>query len=250
LAALGAEGLWSGEGSERVRRVVAAAILLRVVAFAIGDFVPDWQSSPPVNLHVNVEHWQDAATLPLCALMLALGSSLLLRRIPTRSWALGVLLVVSCFAADWVGWWHNGADSVHGDAAHARLGMLAAKTLAPGTSIAVVWAGAIPYFSGLPTIDLMGKSDVHVAHEPPRGKFLPGHNKWDNSYSIGELHPDVILELWDRSNLQPLRDGGYQMLPSGFFVRPNVAGDLAALGSWRERMTGRRPQRFDRRRGR
>ncbi len=27
--------------------------------------------------------------------------------------------------------------------------------------------------------------------------FRPGHSKWDYDYSIGELKPDLIVQLWD-----------------------------------------------------
>jgi len=30
-------------------------------------------------------------------------------------------------------------------------------------------------------------------------EFLPGHMKWDYSYSIGQLKPDVVFELWLRA---------------------------------------------------
>jgi hypothetical protein len=64
--------------------------------------------------------------------------------------------------------------------------------------VAVTWAGAIPYFSERTAVDLLGKSDVKIAHEPmhiPPGfwqRIIPGHAKWDYQYSIRELKPDAI----------------------------------------------------------
>jgi 4-amino-4-deoxy-L-arabinose transferase-like glycosyltransferase len=69
--------------------------------------------------------------------------------------------------------------------------------------IAVVYAGAIPYFSERNSIDLLGKTDKRIAHEDMRRSswkytgFYPGHLKWNYSHSIGELKPDVIAQLWD-----------------------------------------------------
>ena len=72
-------------------------------------------------------------------------------------------------------------------------------------TVAVVWAGAAPYFSGRQAIDLLGKSDLKIAHEPMHIDptlmtrsfgFWPGHLKWDYDYSIGQLKPDVVLQLW------------------------------------------------------
>ncbi len=75
-------------------------------------------------------------------------------------------------------------------------------------TIAVVWAGAAPYFSEREAIDLLGKSDFKIAHEQMHFEptliarsfgFWPGHLKWDYSYSIGQLQPDVVLQLWAAS---------------------------------------------------
>jgi hypothetical protein len=72
--------------------------------------------------------------------------------------------------------------------------------------VAVVLAGVLPYFADRPAIDLLGKSDAVVAHEPmhllpintpgyPFG-FWPGHSKWDYAYSFGQLQPDVVAQTW------------------------------------------------------
>jgi hypothetical protein len=74
----------------------------------------------------------------------------------------------------------------------------------PEASIAVVTAGSIPYFSERYSIDLLGKNDPVIAHEKPRHLgstynlelFRPGHMKWNYQYSIGELQPDVVVQLW------------------------------------------------------
>ncbi|MEJ2263550.1 MAG: hypothetical protein P8X95_08890 [Anaerolineales bacterium] len=78
------------------------------------------------------------------------------------------------------------------------------KTTSPNASIAVVAAGAIPYFTDRYSLDLLGKNDVVIAHENVRGgggltsvkNFRPGHMKWDYDYSIGKLKPDVVVQLW------------------------------------------------------
>jgi hypothetical protein len=78
------------------------------------------------------------------------------------------------------------------------------KITTPEASVGVVAAGAIPYFSERFAIDLLGKSDIRIAHLPAQGSqglrgindFRPGHMKWDYDYTIGELRPDVIVQLW------------------------------------------------------
>lgn len=73
-----------------------------------------------------------------------------------------------------------------------RLGRLLGTAFPSKTRIAVAAAGAIPYFSGLPTIDMYGLNDPHIAREPfpaTRGGRLM---KWDNDYVLAR-RPDVIV---------------------------------------------------------
>jgi hypothetical protein len=75
----------------------------------------------------------------------------------------------------------------------------------PAATIEVTRAGTIPYFLDRPGIDLLGKSDRRVAHEPMKRsstglasyvEFRPGHMKYDYDYSVEQLKPDVITSLW------------------------------------------------------
>jgi hypothetical protein len=71
-------------------------------------------------------------------------------------------------------------------------------------SMAVVWDGAIPYFADRYAVSILGKNDSRVGRMPmrtvpgPAGlvAFYPGHLKWDYSYSLGDLRPDVIVQVW------------------------------------------------------
>ncbi len=73
----------------------------------------------------------------------------------------------------------------------------------PEASVGVFWAGAIPYYTGRPAVDFLGKCDAVIARlapstsQPKRkhhmGMFtLPGHNKYDLNYSIKKLMPDYV----------------------------------------------------------
>jgi hypothetical protein len=65
-------------------------------------------------------------------------------------------------------------------------------------SVAVAAAGAVPYYSGLRGVDVLGKSDRHIASLPGDGSYgdtvTPGHNKYDLHYSIEKLRPDAIYD--------------------------------------------------------
>jgi hypothetical protein len=68
----------------------------------------------------------------------------------------------------------------------------------PLGSVAVAAAGAVPYYSGLRGVDVLGKSDPHIARLKGDGQYgdtvTPGHNKYDLHYSIEQLRPDAIYD--------------------------------------------------------
>ena len=60
------------------------------------------------------------------------------------------------------------------------------------TVVALHWAGLTAYFADRPAVDVLGRSDRHIAHLEVQG-FAPGHSKWDWDYVVYERRPDVIL---------------------------------------------------------
>jgi hypothetical protein len=93
---------------------------------------------------------------------------------------------------------------VRGNQQYVKIVLDLKQITTPDARIAVVSAGSIPYFSERVAIDLLGKSDAVIAHQKPHnpsevtnlGVFRPGHMKWDYDHSIGDLDPDVIVQLW------------------------------------------------------
>jgi arabinofuranosyltransferase len=100
------------------------------------------------------------------------------------------------------------------------------ETTMENATVAVVRAGAIPYFTMRYSIDMLGKNDPHIAHEKPRygstigdyQKFQPGHTKCDGNYSIITLRPDVIAGLWcDQDGLAPYLSEHYTTVRDMYF---------------------------------
>jgi hypothetical protein len=56
----------------------------------------------------------------------------------------------------------------------------------PGETLAIAVAGAIPYYSGLYTIDMLGITDSHIAHVEieDMGSGTAGHEKHDIDYVL------------------------------------------------------------------
>lgn len=82
-------------------------------------------------------------------------------------------------------------------------------------SVAVIWAGTVPYFTSFRTIDLLGKCDKYVAASTPHlnlpGMFsVAGHNKHCPGYSICQLKPSYLEvyqpeDWWDRDVMDYFR---------------------------------------------
>jgi hypothetical protein len=66
------------------------------------------------------------------------------------------------------------------------IGKWLAEYASPGETLAVGVAGAIPYYSGLYTIDILGITDPHIAHVEIRGmgSGIAGHEKHDMDYVL------------------------------------------------------------------
>ncbi len=84
--------------------------------------------------------------------------------------------------------------------AQARLARRLAGLTRPDARIAVVRAGTLPYLLDRRCIDLLGKCDRRIARLPAHTGFgfYPGHLKWDYAWSLGDLRPDVIVQIWHR----------------------------------------------------
>jgi hypothetical protein len=105
---------------------------------------------------------------------------------------------------------HTGPGDENNDEVEEALALRQITT--KDATIAVVRAGTIPYFADRPSLDLLGKNDRVIAHEPsrvPTGRlrfidFRPGHSKFDYGYSIERRAPDVVVQLWnDPQQIEP-----------------------------------------------
>jgi hypothetical protein len=184
-----------------------------------------------------------SSVLPALILLSASGCEVLMARIKRyvpRSRDLPALVskasvVAFCVVIAWapgnlhhfLSWYRDGAGNVENDRRMSRLGLSIRELTPPDTVIAVVWAGAIPYFAHRQSIDLLGKNDARIARSKPHpGFFLPGHTKWDLKYSVGELRPDLIVNGWILTphSADYFRKLGYRPAPTriGFFATPEL----------------------------
>ena len=85
------------------------------------------------------------------------------------------------------------------------IGLLLKQNTPPTSKVADFWGGSPYYFSERYGVDLLGKSDRHIAQLPvtPTSGTLPGHNKFDYQYSLGELKPDFVAASFSWSVTEP-----------------------------------------------
>lgn len=110
---------------------------------------------------------------------------------------------------------------VESNARMVRLALTVREVTDPRATVAVVWAGSIPYFSRRLAVDLLGKNDPVVARGPVRLEglsalsgcpcrapetpakgwrafraYVPGHAKWNLDHSLGVRKPDLLAQFW------------------------------------------------------
>jgi len=74
-----------------------------------------------------------------------------------------------------------------------KAGLYLKDNFSSETLVALNPTGVIPYFSELPTIDMLGLNDIYIAHQGKRDHSLPfGHQAGDGEYVLS-LEPVVIL---------------------------------------------------------
>jgi hypothetical protein len=191
-------------------------------------------------LYFMYEHKWGAAVVfgPVILLMLAVYFGISRKKLPLRQplvMIIFLLFIVNFLGtSSWIIGKTNNGRLTREDEGAARIGLKLKATTTPDATIAVVWAGAIPYFSHRQPFDLLGKSDRYIAHGKPMGPFFPGHNKWNYPYTLEQEKPDIVLGLWmakpeDYALLQKL---GYVKMPdTGWYVRSDRMKVLVGPGT-------------------
>jgi hypothetical protein len=139
-----------------------------------------------------------------------------------HAWRAVTALAAACVAAMtmlWLGpWtsWGSGPNLVeaHVEVREARrdLGLWLKANTAPDDVVAVSAAGAVPYFSERPAIDMLGLADRHIAHEGHTDDAAPvAHKRYDAAYVLDRRPTFIVLaNIAERG--QPLTDASGRLL--------------------------------------
>jgi hypothetical protein len=198
LLGLAVVGLWP---TIQRRKILLAALASAVFAYQLsvgGDPWPLWRMLVPM--------------IPLVLMLAVPGAHALFRGRTLATTAAVAVALVLCdfpFAAEI----RLAAKPYKSDETilNVDTALVLNQVLPPGSSIGVEWAGALPYYTDFRAIDFLGKTDRNVARMKPdrTGKVafsgmhsVPGHNKYNLTYSIVELKPDYIQRCdWGNSNV-------------------------------------------------
>ncbi|MDP6933419.1 MAG: hypothetical protein QGG40_10915, partial [Myxococcota bacterium] len=156
-------------------------------------------------------------------LPISLLAALAMTWLQTR-WRLAGILVCLLIVAEWAGGWSRART----EAAHrARdmeerlmVGVWLGEHLPGGSLVALHSVGAIPWASRLPTVDLWGLTDAHIARVEVEtmGTGMVGHEKTDYAYAFGR-HPVVYLPEEDLVTVEPTRLPVPSAFPANFEER-------------------------------
>ena len=95
--------------------------------------------------------------------------------------------------------------------------MLIKKNARPDSRVAVMAAGIVPYFTHLRAVDLLGKSDRHVARLRPLPGAKVGHGKLDPVYSLASA-PDLVVSYRNVDYVRALPAGVQALNPVERFL--------------------------------
>lgn len=166
-----------------------------------------------------------APILPLWFLLVAEGTAGALARFGARrwarmaAWAFGALL---CARSALPAFGGPSARYVNQDrrevAAWKEIGAWLGAHAPAGSSIAVIPAGAIPYFSRLRTIDMLGMNDRAIAHSTAHelGAGQAGHEKYDVDYVLAQKPTYLLIGVY---GLSPVA------VPAQQLVRPDYPAE-------------------------
>lgn len=89
-------------------------------------------------------------------------------------------------------------QTTDGNRMNVRFALAVDKIATRDATVAVSWAGTVPYFSKRRCVDILGKCDSYIANLPAHLEVsLAGHNKYDLAYSLNTYKPDIVIHAID-----------------------------------------------------
>ena len=179
--------LWIEPERRRLRWLLAPVMALAVQVAIVGpDMFGHFRFLAPVVPVLLV--------LSVCGILIAAGTS-----VRARALLLATLLLATIAGAGVTGRADAAAlVSTNGFPFEATVtGELIRRHTSESATVAVVAAGAVPYFSRRTSIDLLGKTDARTARLAFRRGAQLGHGKFDIEAALNRS-PDLVVPHWVR----------------------------------------------------
>lgn len=218
VAAAGAVMAWRYGNRRRVLLIGGPLLVwLGYVALVGGDIFPAWRHFVPALLLAAFLIGEGvAATLRLSA-----RAPWIVAVVAANALALGLLDGKHDFRlalARAERWEWNGEV----------VGRLLARAFgAQAPLLAVDSAGCVPYFSGLPSLDMLGLNDAYLGHHPPPnfGETTSlGHELGNGAYVLAQK-PDLVIFCLPSGGAKPCFRSGREMVGlDDFYVRYQLVG--------------------------
>lgn len=185
-------------GSEEYRVIVLSVTLWALHVLRLGDWMPLFRFYVPI--------------LPLCFVLVQAGvaevaNTLRRNEVGTIRWR--VLAALAALALVWVVvcelHMHRGIRGMSD--LYIEVGKELHRRAQPGDTLVAIDAGAIPYFSQLPTTDIIGLTDAHIAHTPYKhyqfdrpvfGDEYAAPVRYDSVYILGKQPTFIELPTGGR----------------------------------------------------
>lgn len=139
-----------------------------------------------------------AHTLPVVWVFASAAGAILMTQ-PLGRWGLYAALATNLVP-------HRAPHAIHAASANGMadhqvvVGVMLREQALPSSTVAVIPAGFVPYFSRLRAHDMLGKTDAHIARLPYVPFGLLGHGKYDPEYSFGR-NPDLVVSCGSRASV-------------------------------------------------
>ncbi|HEY6320057.1 MAG TPA: hypothetical protein VJA16_00680 [Thermoanaerobaculia bacterium] len=179
-----------------ISRLLFLVALAPVVALGGGDVFPLWRYDVPLAPLLLLSAAAGAAEIAARLARSSLASPGVTGTASRRArWALaaiGAAVLLALLVP--YGTYQEEMARFSSDVADlSALGRRFARLYPPTATIAVCAAGALPYYSGLETIDMLGLNDRHIARVRPDLRYdHPGHQRHDGAYVLSR-RPDVLV---------------------------------------------------------
>ena len=211
----------------RGKRRAFVTLLLALIGVAHAYYV--WVGGDWVHVHTSRYLVQ---VMPLWIILACGGAWVVSQRLGKRGFSpaaargvFGLQLVVLVFSMNPAGtvdeWYSRKAEPMYkaDNRDNVHFGLSMCRYTTEDTTVGLFWAGVPPYICDRGYVDMLGRTDRHIAKLRVKDFRGPGHAKWDWDYILNERKVDLLASM--TPELLP-RDDFYREYCIARLPRPKI----------------------------